>query len=406
MRGVLGRLSGFTLLPLIGLVLPLLLLPTAARIVGLAGWSSALGGTAIGAFASTVILWGWNVDGPVMVARAAGRDRRARIYARSLRTRILLGTVVLPAATIVAMVSALPGYASDAAAMTLATALAGFSPAWFGIGTGNPLLLAAYDTLPRVLGTLASVPLMLWTGSLWPYPLLIAIATLVSLTIFGRRHARGTSWFPRPLRPVLGDMAEQRHTAGYNLAGAAYSATPIPIANATIANATTAPFGSTDQLYRYGLFSVMALGNALQAWTLEPRIPNRARRHALAIGAHVVLGLAGFVILVVAGPPVGSFLFGADKAPTVVLCALYGATFLCISVATPLSRNILIPAGRQRFVLASTILAALVGVVAMLVAGAAGRVEGIALGVALSEAVVLAALVVPAVRLAKENHDG
>lgn len=406
MPSVLSRLTGFTLLPLIGLVLPLVLMPTAARIVGVDGWSSALAGTAIGAFASTIILWGWNVDGPVLVARTMDDGLRATIYARSMRTRIILGTVVLPAAILIAMVNALPGHASSAAAMTLATAMAGFSPAWFGIGAGSPVLLVLYDTLPRVLATLASVPLMLWTASLWPYPILIVLATVVSLVIFGRRHAEAAWWRPGPLRLVWRDIAEQRHTAGYNLAGSAYAATPIPIANGTIGNATTAAFGSTDQLYRYGLFSVVALGNALQAWTLEPGVPNRLRRHGLAIAAHVVLGLVGFAVLVVAGPPVGGLLFGSDKAPTTILCALYGAAFVCLSIATPLSRNILIPAGRQRFVLGSTIVAAVVGVVVMVIAGAAGHVEGIALGMALSEAVMLAVLIAPSLSLVREDRDG
>ena len=51
-------------------------------------------------------------------------------------------------------------------------------------------------------------------------------------------------------------------------------------------------------------------------------------------------------------------LFGAQVAAQAVPSALFAVAFLCISVATPMIRNLLIPGGRFRTVFAATIAAA------------------------------------------------
>ncbi len=402
-KTVLTRLSGFTILPLIGLVVPLLLLPFMKDVVGAVGWSSAISGMAIGSFAAALIQWGWNVDGPVAIARSTSDEERSAIYGRSLRSRLLLAVVVVPLAMAIAALVSASGFSAAGAATALATATAGLSPAFFGIGAGRPTLLALYDTLPRALGVVVALPFVVLLKSLWPYPAVTVISVVTALVLFHRRVTPGQRWFPLPLGPVIDDLKAQRHTAGYNLAGAAYAATPVPIASATIPGAPSAPLATTDQLYRYGLFGVIALGNALQAWTLEPGIPNRRRRHLAALWAHLALGLVGIAVIVMLGPPVGAILSGGAAVPTRDLCFVYGLAFACLSVATPLSRNLLIPAGEQALVLKTTVIAAVVGVAAMLFAGFVDDVRGIALGMALSELAMLVLLFPPAMRVLNDE---
>lgn len=401
-RTVLTRLSGFTFLPLIGLVLPLVLLPAMGTVVGPVGWASGISGIAVGSFASAVILWGWNVDGPVAIARATSDAERAAVYGRSIRSRVLLSLLVMPLAMAVAALVSGPDFRGVGAATALATATAGLSPAFYGIGAGRPTLLALYDTLPRALGTIAAVPLVVLTRSLWPYPVTAIVATVVALVLFQRQHAPGERWLPLPLGSVAADLKGQRHTAGYNLAGAAYAVTPVPIAQSTVPGVPSAPLGTTDQLYRYGLFGAIALGNALQAWTLEPGIANRRRRHVAAIWAHLALGVIGLVVLVWLGPIVGDLVSQGAGVPTRDLCFVYGLAFACLSLATPLSRNLLIPAGEQALVLKTTIISAVVGVAAMVFAGLVHDVRGIAIGMALSELAMLVMLLPPALRVLDE----
>lgn len=404
MRTVLLRLSGFTLLPLLGLVMPLLLLPVLAQVVGSGGWASTLAGQAIGTFASTIVLWGWNVEGPVLIAKELADSERAEVYARSIRTRLLTLLLVTPLALAIAGLNAQPGFAGASIAMALAITLQGLSPSFYGIGAGQPMILALYDTLPRFLAVLGAVPLLLVTQSVWVYPALQLVTMVVSLIAFHRRFARGTTWLPVKLGETFAEIWRQRRTAGFQLAGNAYAATPAPIANGMVPS-LAGPLATTDQLYRYGLFAAVALGNAFQGWTLEPGVADRRRRHMAAITAHVGLGLAGLVVLTFAGPPV-SELISAGRAPaTTELCLLYGVAFAALSAATPLIRNLLVPAGRDGLVLGATVISALAGVAAMLGAGWAGEVNGIALGMALSEIMMALILLPPALRLLNQTEE-
>ena len=399
MKTVLLRLSGFTVLPLLSLITPLLLIPVISTVVGGDGISSVLSGQAIGTFAATVLMWGWNVDGPVAVARATREDERAHVYARSIRTRLLLLGVVMPASAVVTALVAVPAYRWEAVAMAWAVAFAGMSPSWFCIGLGQPRLLALYDTVPRFLATAATAPILLVTHQLWFYTALVAVASVVALVAFHLKFSPGQRWLPTNARASLRELAAQGRTAGISLAGNAYASTPTPIATASTSPAASGSLATADTLYRFGLFTVIALGNAFQGWTIEHGATNRRQRHLAAIIAHAGLGVIGAVILTLAGPFVSSLLFVGKAQATTELCLYFGLAFLFLSASTPFIRNLLIPAGRQNLVLTWTLVSAGFGVLAMIWAGAAGNAPGIALGMALSEAVLFVTLLIPGWKL-------
>jgi PST family polysaccharide transporter len=399
MKTVLLRLSGFTVLPLLSLITPLLLLPVIANVVGGAGISSVISGQAIGTFAATVLMWGWNVDGPVAVARAASAGERAAVYLRSVRTRLVLLAVTLPAAAAVAALVAVPGFRWQAVAMAWAVAAAGMSPSWFCIGLGKPKLLALYDTVPRFIATALAVPLLLLTDQLWYYTGLMAATGAASLVMFHRAFSPGGSWWPRDLGGTFRELAAQGRTAGISLAGNAYASTPTPIATASTAPAASGSLATADTLYRFGLFTVVALGNAFQGWTIERGVSGRRRRHLAAIWAHAGLGVLGAAILTVAGPFVSSLLFAGKAQATTELCLYYGLAFLFLSASTPFIRNLLIPAGRQNLVLRWTLISAGFGLTVMIWAGSSGNAPGIALGMALSEAILFVTLLIPGSKL-------
>ncbi|CAM3257024.1 hypothetical protein PSET11_02166 [Arthrobacter ulcerisalmonis] len=403
MKTVLLRLSGFTVLPLLSLITPLLMLPVISNVVGGEGISSVLSGQAIGTFAATIVMWGWNVDGPVAVARATRAEERAFVYAKSIRTRILLLVVVIPASAAVTMLVAVPGFRWEAVAMAWAVACAGMSPSWFCIGLGQPRLLALYDTLPRFVATAAAVPLLLLTNQLWWYTVLVAAASVGALIAFHRRFSPGQNWFPSNAPASVRELAAQGRTAGISLAGNAYASTPTPIATASTSAAASGSLATADTLYRFGIFTIIALGNAFQGWTIEHGANNRRQRHLAAIVAHSGLGLLGAVILTLAGPFVSSLLFAGKAQATTELCLYFGIAFLFLSASTPFIRNLLIPAGRQNFVLTWTLVSAAFGLAAMVWAGLAGNAPGIALGMALSEAVLFVSLLIPGWKLM--NHE-
>lgn len=406
--GFVTRLLGFAGLPLLALVMPLLLLPILRGVIDPVGWSSVMSGQSIGTIAAVIIMWGWNVDGTVTIARAVAAADRTSAYGSSIRTRLLLSLAVLPATVLVTVVVARPGFEAPSVAMALGYALAGFSPAWFAIGAGRPLLLGLYDTLPRFLATLVAAPVIWLTGTVWAFPIATAVSLVVALALFGARHAPGASWWPSDVRATLAALGEQRHTAAISLTGQVYAQTPAPIATATALTPALAlaagQLASTDTIYRLGLFSAVALGNAFQAWTLEPGLADPRRRHLAAIAAHAGLGAAGLGILVALGPLVSPLIAPDGAAATIDYCLAYGLAFAFLSAATPLIRNLLIPAGRQPLVLVITLAAAVVGLAVMLASGLGGWTLGVAYGMAASELVMLIALLPPALRVL--NQEG
>ncbi|ALV45999.1 Membrane protein involved in the export of O-antigen and teichoic acid [Arthrobacter alpinus] len=403
MKTVLLRLSGFTFFPLLSLVTPLLLLPVISSFVGASGISSVISGQAIGTFGATVLMWGWNIEGPVAIARAENARDRGAIYLTSLRTRLVLMVFVLPVACIITAWVAAPDFRFDAVSMAVASLLAGMSPAWFCIGMGQPKLLAFFDTIPRFLATVVSVPLLMVTHQLWNYTLVLAVATVAALVFFHRKLSLKGSWLPRNILQTFVDIREQGHTAGINVAANAYASTPTPIATATTPAVASGALATADTLYRFGIFTVVALGNAFQSWTIEPGVSQQRRRHLVAIWSHAVLGVVGAAFLTAFGPFASSLLFAGQIQATTELCFYYGVSFAFLSASTPFIRNILIPAGKKALVLRWTLVSAVLGVAFMLISGTNGNVVGVAMGMALSEVLLFLTLLIPALRFL--NHE-
>ncbi|TLM75951.1 polysaccharide biosynthesis protein [Pseudarthrobacter sp. NamB4] len=398
MKAVLLRLAGFTGLPLLSLVTPFLLVPIVARVAGEGGWSSIASGQAIGVFGGAVIAWGWNTLGPVRIAQNPAPQHRAEVYRESLRTRLVLSAVVFPFVFALAWQLAAPEHRLDAASMSLTTAVAGLSPAWYCIGAGKPALLAMFDTLPRVAATLIAVPVILLTTKIWLYGVILLAAVVVSLVVFqkiampesGRTF---TSW-----NGTFRQLRQQFGPAAISLSGTTYAATPVPIGQAFISSTVMAGFSSADTVYRFGLFSVMALGNTFQGWTLEAQDASPTRRHVAAIASHFALGLMGAVFLAALGPLATDIIFGSVNRASQAACAFYGLSFLFISASTPFIRNLLLPQGRQRLILVWTLISAVAGVTLMFLAATRGWADGIALAMAISEAILFLGLLIPGLR--------
>jgi O-antigen/teichoic acid export membrane protein len=77
----------------------------------------------------------------------------------------------------------------------------------------------------------------------------------------------------------------------------------------------------------------------------------------------------------------------------------YGLSFFFLSASTPLIRNLLIPAQRQKTVLLWTGISAVVGLLLMTIAGVNSNVPAVALGMAVSEMLLFFGLLAPAAKL-------
>lgn len=391
------RLAGFTGAPILSALAPFIILPVISRIVGEQGWANFSAGQSIGILGMVGVLFGWGILGPVRVARAKSVLDRAVIFHESIRSRLLTSLIAVPAAGIATFIVSGPAYRVESVAVAVAMAIGGMSPAWFCIGQGNPRALMLFDAFPKLSASLLALPLVALTGDVLWYPALLLAATIPAFAIHARITARGrVIEHPRPraLTAVLRTLAP---TAAIDATGNAYGSTAIPIATAGLAAADASSFASADRAYRIGTLAVVAVANAFQAWVLEPTTVDIRRRQRAALGAHAVLGLVGGAAIAALGPWATAFLFGPSVAAQPAPSALFGLAFFAISVATPLIRNLLIPADRFRIVLAATITAAVAGLVTMIIGSSLGSPVIIALGVASSELAALIVLAVPAI---------
>ncbi len=399
------RLAGFAGAPILSAFAPFIILPVVSRLVGPEGWANFSTGQSIGILGMVGVLFGWSVVGPVRVARSRTPHERAVILGESLRSRALTAVLAVPAAGVITYLVSGPDHRLDAVLVAVAMALGGFTPAWFCIGDGNPRALMLFDAAPKLLASALSLPVLLWTGQVIWYPILLTICTLPAFAWHAMLVRTGHDPAGEPAQGVLTVLTALVPTAAIDAAGNAYGSTPIPIATAGLPPAEASTFASADRVYRIGLLAVVAVGNSFQAWVLDPQATDPRRRHGVAIASLTSLGAVGGIGIALLGPWATGVLFGADVAAEPLPSLLFGIAFLFLASATPLIRNLLIPAGRYRFVLTVTLVSAGVGVATMLAGAAAGSSAGIALGVAVAEAVSFVLLLVPGMRLWRSSPD-
>ena len=393
LRKLFARLLGFSLLPLLSSLTPLLLLPIVARVGGVEGWASISLGQAIGAFGAAAVGYGWNVSGPPRSAQSKDETERRILYMEAVSVRLFMSLFVIPIVIALTLMVSPLTFGLDAALMAVSMVLVGLSPSWFLIGQSDPKSIAVFETLPKLAATGVAAVCLVLTHVLWLYPLLLIVGSLAGLTAFHRQ--RFGAWIV-PINPLSAQtrraLRSNSSTALVDLTGTTYVAAPLPIIGLTSNTQELAGAASGDKLYRYGLFAVVALANGLQSWVLEADADTR-KRLRLSVIAHVSLGLGGCAGLLWIGPAASEWLFGSAVGATNPLVAMYGLAFLFVSTSTPLVRNILLPRQKARLVLRGTISGALFGVVAMIVGGHYFGAPGVAAGFAASEFLVLVIVV-------------
>ncbi|MEC5175199.1 O-antigen/teichoic acid export membrane protein [Cryobacterium sp. MP_M5] len=399
MRRLFLRFGGFAVLPLLSAAAPLLLLPIIARVGGVDGWASVATAQAVGTFGAVAVSFGWNIAGPPLVAMEPDLRTRRELYKTAFTSRVIAFFVLSPFLVGVSALLASPSHVVDSISMTMAMAFFGFSPSWYAIGVGQPRLIAVFEALPKLIVTAFAAGLLLWGFPIWTYPVLLLSASLLGLLGFNRLIIG--SWVPlsgNRRSSILAEMRLMIIPALVDMTGATYAGTPLPIVSATGSLLVTGMFASADKLYRYGMFGISALANALQAWVLDNSSLAPRRRQKAAMLAHIVLGFLGLTLLAFVGPVATAFLFGAPVTADGAVCAWFGVAYFFLSTATPLMRNLLLPSGKAAVVLRATLMSSLIGVPTMIVGGVLAGGAGVAFGLALSEALVLCNILPEALR--------
>lgn len=400
MKSVISRLIGFSGLSLLSAIVPLLVLPVVARVGGESAWAAIGVGQAIGTLVGTFSTLGWGVAGPSKIALAPNFEVRHELYTLSYWSR-LAAFIVAEVAGCTVAVSLTPTQQHPLVIlMTIAAGMSGLSIAWFSVGAGVPRILAVYEVTPRLLASIVAIPIVAATKDVIGYPILIIGGTSVGLAVF---HLTSYKRIIPPLIPwnrFVSELREDVAATGINLIGAGFSVLPVPI-SATIGSISeTASFSSADRLFRYSLFTITSLANALQPWVLEQGSGRkRARRQKIATASHVVLGCLGGAGLALLGKPLSAILFGDSVAASPGIVGFYGVTFAAVSISTPYIRNKLIPRGRSNLVLLATFTGVLLGFVALIYLPTQIGLIGVAASLAISDTIIMLLLVMSSTTL-------
>jgi len=397
MGPMLRKLGGFALLPLIGVASPFLLLPIVARVGGPDQWTAFGVGQSLGVIGSVFTLWGWWILGPARLSRATSPTERYRLFARSLQQRAIAFVIIAPIVAVIAAALTWEGTPVTAALMAIAVSAAGLTASWYSIGEGRPGQMVLFEDVPRTAALVASAGIILATGAIWIYPILLLVVSIAMPVLFARRLTPTFLQFFDPIPTALREMRNQATVASTNLLGTLYTATPVPIATQVSPIDAAAAFVSAEKIYRLGTFTIKALANALQSWVLEDSHHWR-KRHLSALAAHSALGILGGALIATLTPFVTTFLFGSNLAATHADSLWFGVAFLFLSLSTPLTRNVLVPAGRTRITLIAGSIGATMGLALMLVSGSVAGTAGVAFGLAFSQAAIFAILIIPAIR--------
>ncbi|MEL0626287.1 oligosaccharide flippase family protein [Salinibacterium amurskyense] len=381
--GFAKRILGFAGLPFLSLITPFLFLPILARVAGADAWLAIAVGQSSGGFFALIVALGFNTVGPPLIALAQP-SIRPRLLVTSLHARLL---VWLPSALLAGVIAALVSpsdYRVDAAVMAVAMTLTGLSSAWFMIGLGRASLIAIYEISPRIVATVIAAVVVLNAGDVLWYPVLLVLASLVSVGLFAVRTAGVAELTRRDARAVREVFRSNRSAVTTEVAGGAYNSLAVTFVGATAASAQAAAYVSGDKLYRIGQYSVSALGNALQGWVVEAGDAEFGARIRKSLLVHASLGLMGLAAFALLGPWLSEVLFGAEVAINEATALGLGVATVGIALGTSLGRITLVGMGARRQFMLSVLLAAAVGVPAILLLsssfGAAGGAWGLAIG--------------------------
>ncbi|WP_159501800.1 hypothetical protein [Microbacterium sp. 18062] len=379
------RLVGFTMLPAIAAVSPLLVLPIVARTAGPGGWSSAIAGEAVGTFAAIAIGYGWTAIGPALISIAADDRHRGLLYRESLVIRLLITTVALPIMGLICWLIASPGAEWLSVLMGTQGAMIALSFTWYSAGVGDPRAIVVYDAIPRLVSTAIAAVVIASTGIVELYPLAGIAVTLVGTSLFTARVLRRNpaAW------PAISDLPRLFRSGApvalNDAALGAYSNIPAPLVNITALPVSAAGFASADKMLKLGQFLPLTLANALQSWITEAHGPVRGKRMRYAMAAHGAFGLLGCLVLAVFGTWASTLLFGAKAAASLDILIAMGIVFAFFSLRTSMSRHVLFPAGEASAVMRATLLGTAVGVPVMIVLALTMGPVGAAIGYALTE---------------------
>ncbi|MCB0911311.1 MAG: hypothetical protein KDB60_06825 [Propionibacteriaceae bacterium] len=334
-RRRLRQMLAYAGFPMLGVLTPLLALPTISREFGANGWAAIAVGQSVGAAASVAVELGWGLTGPQAAAASDPRDLQ-RLFASSLMSRAAAALAIVPAVVIVVILLD-PHYVAAACLAAVAMTMSGFTTNWLYIGMGRPTRIFLTDALPRFFSVLAGViSITLLDAPLAAFSAWLVAGFLAS-PLFSLLLERPTWQDFRQAESVGSNFRRQRVALAGRGFSAIYIGLPVALVQAWAPNAV-AGFAAVERLLRMGLLVLQGVPNSLYRTVgRTPRIGCGLGRVEIQVirlqaGVGVVAGLVCVLLL----PTTVHLVFAGQVEVGTSSCWVAGAIVLltCLSRAT------------------------------------------------------------------------
>lgn len=349
----------YALVPSIGVLSPLLVIPAISSRFGAGGWAAMALGQAAGNGAALFVGLGWDVVGPQDVAASSGVER-ARLYRQSVASRLV---ALVPASAIAGILSLIfaPHFKTEAGLIAVATTCAAMTAQWYFIGLNRAALILLTDGIPRLGAALLSA-LAVWLGGplvVFPVLTLLVMPCTLALSgwvIDGRAWPSGSDW------RQSGQIIRRQSVVmwGRSLTFL-FTSAPVILVGAA-APGILAQYSAGDRLARMSVMVLRSVPSRLQSWIgsargSEQMVP-RIRRGLIF---QCALGLAAFVGFGLFAPTVSRLVFAGAVDVDYPMAFACGAVVGMISVGAGIGLG-LVALGRADMITIGVVVGAVLAV--------------------------------------------
>lgn len=370
----------YFVVPVLGAAAPLAVIPAVTSRFGADGWAATAIALGIGNAGLIFAEVGWGMVGPQRVTRSTAS--RPAVYESAFASKLVATAVIAPTCGVIAATVS-PGHQLATALIAAGSVAGALTPSWYFVGVGRPGLVLLCETIPRVLLLALAAVLVLVGADLVVYGIALLLAIGLALALAAR--AGGLPFVPSraAFRSVPSTLRAHATLAAGRCVSTLYTSLPAVFLG-LVSPTDVASFSAADRPMRMGFVVLGAVPARLQSWIGTPdRTLGRARsRRSLLINA--LLGVTAGGAFLVGMPLVAPVLFTGAVAVEPLLVALGAAVVLimCTSRGFVLA---LVAADRARDVTPSVIVAAIVGVPAIVLGGVLFGAPGAMAGVLVAE---------------------
>ncbi len=392
-----NKIAGYTASMVALAIASLAIIPVMIGADGPEAWAAIAVGQSIGGIGAVALAYGWGLTGPVTVARADNAER-LREY---LESTLVKAVLIVPIAAVAGLLAAVfvPSHALLAVVGALSTATIGLTASWYFVGLSRPYAMFVLETIPRVLGTVIGIGLMLagagaLVGVLCQLGGMLAAFAVCSVWIVRSAAVQREARLPR--RRIRLILSSQGLGVSSTLLSAGYVAAPLLIVSA-VAPGVLPVYAIVDKVQRQVSVALNPFVTVFQGWVPRAVGAQLVSRVLKALGLSAISSAAlGGAMLIVA-PQFIQWLGGSQINPaydTLVLMAVFVALNLFESVV---SRAILVAIDRMGVVATATLLGSVLGLpfvaFGAILFGATGAIGGILVGLVLRLGIELVAVV-------------